>query len=134
MSGSEALSNPNADSGEPDTSVSLSLPARTDMAATLRVLVASLGADVGFTLDEIDDVRLAVNEVFSSVAEVGEAERFTVRFHPSAGSLRIEMHSPDTPGVALDELATTILQSVVDELVDDGDVITLSKRAQEAAE
>lgn len=112
--------------------IDVTLPARTDMAATLRVLVASLGADVGLTLDEIDDVRLAVNEVFSSVADVDSEAQFRISFEPAPGSLRVEMSSPGAPSFELDELATTILRSVIDVVETDGASIRLSKRAREA--
>ena len=44
------------------------VPLRTRYASTVRVIAASLGAEAGFTVDEIDDVRLALDEVFSLLA------------------------------------------------------------------
>lgn len=115
-----------------DSTIEVVLPARTDMAATLRVLVASLGADVGFTLDEIDDVRLAVNEVFASTADSDAIERFSASFVPGPGILTIMLFALGPTPITLDELATTIMGSVVDELVIDGGTVTLVKRAHEA--
>ena len=53
----------------PADTVEITVPTRVEFATTLRVLVASLGADADFSIDEIDDLRLAVDEVFTSLAE-----------------------------------------------------------------
>ena len=115
-----------------DTSIELVLPARTDMAATLRVVVASLGADVGFTLDEIDDVRLAVNEVFASGVDDDGVSRFAASFQPGDGTLAITMRVLGSTPLQLDQLATTILESVVHELDIDEQSVKIVKRAREA--
>ncbi len=115
-----------------DRNIEIILPARTDMAATLRVLAASLGGDVGFTIDEIDDVRLAMNEVFTSAADQAEPARISVTLRPGERRLDVTMVLLGAGTIELDELATTILRSVVDEFeVTDG-TITFTKRAVEA--
>lgn len=117
---------------ESDSLIEVVLPARTDMAATLRVLVASLGADVGFTLDEIDDMRLAVNEAFASAADDDGADRFSVTFRPGVGDLSITLAAVGARPIELDDLATTIMTSVVDEMTVTDGVVSLRKRAAEA--
>jgi len=127
---------PDDDGPGTDTRIEVELPARTDLAATLRVVVASLGADVGFTLDEIDDVRLAVNEVFASTADDTVHEetgaRFAATFVPTDGRLAITMRMVGSAPMVLDQLATTILESVVHELLVDEHSVTIVKRAREA--
>jgi hypothetical protein len=108
------------------------VPLRTRYASTVRMIAASLGAEAGFTVDEIDDVRLALDEVFSMLAErhVGDRVRTTFRLddHQLVARLRLESGPID---VTPDELAANILRSVVDryEFTDEG--VTLSKRAAE---
>ncbi|MEM1335089.1 MAG: hypothetical protein AAGG08_16690 [Actinomycetota bacterium] len=96
------------------------------------MLVASLGADVGFTLDEIDDVRLAVTEVFASAADDASVGRLSCSFLPSAGRLAITMFALGPTAIELDELATTILGSVVDDVEVGGGIVTITKQASEA--
>lgn len=115
-----------------DTTIDVVLPTRADLAATLRVVVASLGADVGLTVDEIDDVRLAVNEVFASTADHDVPTRFAASFTPSDDSLSITMRTVEGEPLVLDHLATTILGSVVDGLQVTDHVVTIEKRAHEA--
>ena len=57
------------------------VPLRTRYASTVRMIAASLGAEAGFTVDEIDDLRLALDEVFSLLAErhVGRSTLFGSR-------------------------------------------------------
>jgi hypothetical protein len=123
-------------SPQPDTTnddrFEVIVPLRTRYASTIRMIAASLGADAGFTIDEIDDLRLALDEVFSMLAErhPGERVRTTFRLDDQEvlAGMSLESGSID---VAPDELAARILRSVVDhfEFADDG--VTLSKRASE---
>ena len=108
------------------------VPLRTRYASTVRMIAASLGAEAGFTVDEIDDVRLALDEVFSLLAErhVGERVRTSFRLddHELIARLTLESGPVD---VEPDELAANILRSVVDRYEFTTDAVTLSKRAAE---
>jgi hypothetical protein len=96
------------------------------------MIAASLGAEAGFSVDEIDDVRLALDEVFSMLAErhVGERVRTTFRLdgHQLVAGLALESGPID---VEPDELAANILRSVVDKYEFGADGVTLTKRASE---
>lgn len=46
----------------PDDVVRLSFPARPGFLRLSRITVTTFGADLGFTVDELDDLRLAVDE------------------------------------------------------------------------
>jgi anti-sigma regulatory factor (Ser/Thr protein kinase) len=120
-----------------DELIELVLPARTEMAATLRVVMASLGADVGLSVDEIDDLRLAVSEVFGSAADAPDGRRVSVGFRPAEHSIEVvmSMTSPNPDDrIVLDELATTILRSVVDDYREVGGSVRFVKRAAETLE
>ena len=105
--------------------IELLVPMRAEFASTLRTLAASVGADLGFSIDELDDVRLAISEVFSLLVD-GAGE--------PAGRARIEMSATDTSlsvtlgcdgapvNAELDDLAEHILRSVTDsyEVTTDG--------------
>ena len=125
----------NTDSDPPlgdDDAFEVIVPLRTRYASTIRILAASLGAEAGFTIDEIDDVRLALDEVFSMLAErhVGERVRTTFRLddHQLIAGFRLESGPVD---VTPDELAANILASVVDHYEFRSDGVTLTKRASE---
>ncbi|MDZ7677718.1 MAG: hypothetical protein U5K29_04130 [Acidimicrobiales bacterium] len=46
-----------------DNTVTLRFPASTERVRLARTLVATLGDDLGFDLDEVEDVRIAVDEL-----------------------------------------------------------------------
>lgn len=113
-------------------SIDVALPLRAEHAGTLRVLVATLGADAGFNIDDIDDLKLAVSEVFTllvdGAAAVG-ASRAHARIITTDDSLEICLHRGQTDDrIELDALAATILSSVVDAHQIDGHGVTLLKR------
>ena len=125
-----------AETGTADT-IEIVVPLRTEHAATLRLIVASLGSDNGLSVDEIGDLTLAVSEVFTLLAddadEVG-ASRAHVGYTAAAGTITITLHRGlDDEQLELDALAATILSSVVDSHVVDKTGITLVKHAAEVA-
>ena len=118
---------------ELDDVVTVDLPLRTEHASSVRVLVASLAAEVGFSVDEIDDLRLAVSEVFSILSHLAPTGRGTARLHISDRLVDVLLTSSDVSGpIHLDPLASTILSSVVDDhhVLDHG--LRLTKRAVES--
>lgn len=109
------------------------VPLRTRYASTIRMIAASLGAEAGFTVDEIDDLRLALDEVFSLLAEHHVGDRVRTRFrldgHQLVAALTLESGHVD---VEPDELAANILRSVVDGFEFTSAGVTLTKRASES--
>src|SRR6476659_899987 len=110
----------------------VTVPLRTRYASTVRMIAASLGAEAGFTVDEIDDLRLGLDEVFSLLAEGHAGERVRTTFRVDgrqiSASLTLETGSID---VQPDELAANILRSVVDRFEFTEDSVTLTKAASE---
>jgi serine/threonine-protein kinase RsbW len=98
--------------------VMLSLPLHLRHASTARMLAASLAADAGFNVDEIDDLRLGVNEVVSVLADdpsTDRAARLAIEFTVSSGRVAAIISRTDGEGaVEIDELAQRILDAVLD--------------------
>ena len=124
------------------STVRLQVPSRDEFASTVRVVVASIGADAGFSVDDIDDLRLAVSEVFSSfdsradrgAAVVDLAARAMVGSDRTEVEIQLATSSDGVPAgtIDLDELATTIIRAAVDEFHVDAGVVTLVKRTDRA--
>lgn len=96
--------------------IDISVPLRAEFASTLRALTASIGADAGFSIDELDDLRLALSEVFSVLADAADGDdRALVSLAVTHGELSISIGSDHTDKpLELDPLAASILQSVTD--------------------
>ena len=112
--------------------VEITVPLDSRNISAVRVLCASLAADAGFSVDEIDDLRLAVSEAFSLLAERQPGGRLTTSFHTRGDRLDIELIG-DVAGVDLrpDDLARKILDAVVDNYRFDLRSVVMTKRASE---
>lgn len=121
----------------PET-IKLRLPADARHAATARVVAASLAADLGFDVDEIDDLRLGVNEAVAILLDdggaAGSGHGLEVVFRVSDRRIDIEVSRPGaTTGITLDELAERILTAVVDHHDHVDGTVRLSKSTRDAA-
>lgn len=114
--------------------VELSVPLDTRYGSLLRVVAAAVGADAGFSIDEIDDVRLGLNEAFALLAEQAAGGRVRTTFRVDADRRLEVTMTPEAGGVKVepDELALAILRSVLDHYELGADTIVLHKRATEA--
>jgi serine/threonine-protein kinase RsbW len=97
--------------------VHLSLPADVGYVATIRLTAAGLAARCDLTVDEIEDLRLAVDEACGLVlAHATAGEALSLHFDLSAGLIAVEVSVPgereiDTGGlswIVLSELATSV--------------------------
>ena len=131
--------------------VDVIIPLGARYASMLRVVTASLGVDAGFSIDEIDDFKLAVSEVFSmlvaegsvadgSVADGSVAEghhggraRASFRLEQATMSVALSLESGARVNVQPDELALTILKAVVDSYDIGESAVTLAKGAIETS-
>lgn len=115
--------------------VELDLPLSSRYASTVRAVAASVCAELGFSVDDIDDLRLGVNEAVSILSDVDPVAdaRLHISFEAAEGSVVVQCsrRGVDRPVVAddIDVLARRILDAVVDEYAVDGDGrITVVKR------
>lgn len=118
--------------------IEIAAPLRSEYLAPIRTMTAALAADAGFSVDEIDDMRLALGEVVTAYLDRAgpdvDGARVIVTFVVVDDTLTVSVR-PDRgePAVRFDELAGGILGAVVDTYVVDEHGVTLAKRAIEAA-
>ena len=116
------------------------MPADVAYVSTLRLTAAGLAARCDLTIDEIEDLRLAVDEACSLLlphAEQGTA--LHARFTLARGRLEVAARVSSTSGGELDRdgFAWTVLGALASSVeVSSGDgsvVITLTKRREAAS-
>jgi serine/threonine-protein kinase RsbW len=101
--------------------VVISVPARGEFARTVRLASAELAVRAGMNIDDVDDVRLAVEEAFVYACERVEAGDVTFSFSLAEGSLELVMGplpalcDEDGSAEVQDRYARFILESVCDE-------------------
>jgi serine/threonine-protein kinase RsbW len=99
--------------------VVFSVPARGEFARMVRLASAELAVRAGMNIDDVDDVRLAVDEVFVYACERVGVGELTFSFTLSEGSVELVVGplpaACDDGGEAGDRYARFILESVCDE-------------------
>ncbi|MCB0966576.1 MAG: hypothetical protein KDB37_07040 [Ilumatobacter sp.] len=114
--------------------VDIEIPLHTRHASTVRAVAAAVCADLGFSVDAIDDLRLGVNEAVALLSDVdaGPDARLKISFEAGEGVVTVrcsrrgvdeELHTDD-----LDVIARRILDAVVDDYGITGGVFTVVKR------
>jgi hypothetical protein len=121
-----------------DGPVVLILPPDTRMARVARLTASALGAFASFTVDDIDDLRIGVDELVVTLIEAGKGGPLQLRLELSEDLVRVTGETPlgDADGAPDPErflLSERILDVVCDEhhlTVDDGVLrVGLAKRA-----
>ncbi len=114
-----------------DRRVRLDVPASPAFVATTRLVAASVGAACGLTVDDLEDLRLGVDELVSAlVMAAGSDARIDLELVAADGEVHISgaLHGGTGP-VAIDDLTRRILDAVVDGHGLAESSFTLSKRS-----
>jgi serine/threonine-protein kinase RsbW len=99
--------------------VVLTVPAQPEFLRVARMTAAALGSRLGFTIDEVDDLRLALDELCFAIIGKGLAdEQLRLAYGTGSGGLDITgsvTRSPDREPLQLGELSRQILTALVDD-------------------
>lgn len=105
-----------------DDVVTLRFPAATERVRLARTLVATLADEAGFDFDQVEDLRIAVDELcFVLIEQCGTDGRIELTGSGGRGGIRVEGRcveaSTESAGdlEALPEITTQILATVVDD-------------------
>ena len=94
--------------------VALGIPADPLYVRIARLAAGDLGGRVGFSVDELDDIRLAVDEVCATLIAAG-GQRLELRMQARDRALIIEGRMPDAIWVtAPTDLSAMLLRALVD--------------------
>lgn len=122
-----------------DAVVALEVPADVAYVGVVRSLAAGLAARLPFTIDEIDDLRIAVDEAFALLMPLAvPASTVRTAFRVGLEAIEVAVDVTSAAGAALDQggFGWTVLDAlahVVDVRDTDGSIgLTLHKDAEEA--
>jgi anti-sigma regulatory factor (Ser/Thr protein kinase) len=119
--------------------VSIKIPASPEYLHVVRLVAAGLGARLGFTLDDIEDLKIAVDELAAYLTGAhGRDGHLRIRFTIGDDTLEIEgagHFSPQQPlRTELTDFSRMILETVADSAtfgnVDSTPCFSLLKRKQ----
>ena len=78
------------------STVTASVPASSEYIHILRTVVCGVASRLGFTIDDIDDLRLVVDEAAAQLLSVRPAGRLELRLKPKQDGLEIRLvHETD---------------------------------------
>lgn len=100
--------------------VELRLPAQSPYVSVLRMTTAGLAARFDFTLDDLEDLRMAVGEACALLLEhADEHSEFTANYYLDDRriDLRVSMNSAESaPATDRDSFSWQVLSALVDDL------------------
>jgi serine/threonine-protein kinase RsbW len=102
------------DGGLP-SDVVLEVPATPTALRVVRMVAATVASDDGFDVDDVDDVRMAVDELCASLIEAHPASSLSVRFRVTEHELLVTANAerpPAAPAPTIDELRGAVLGAV----------------------
>jgi serine/threonine-protein kinase RsbW len=106
---------------EIDPSVTLRIPAEGAYVVLIRAAVSAMCARLDFTIDRIEDIKLAVDESAALLlSDAAPGAELDVRFTPDApDGLRVEMSCQTVHGRSLprESFTWTVLTALVDEVI-----------------
>jgi serine/threonine-protein kinase RsbW len=99
--------------------IRLIVPASLEFVRIVRLTASGVASRLGFDVEEIEDLRVAVDELASLVVESADGGELAVQFAVQDETLRIEGGAAVSPSRAdkahVDDLTAQILAAVVDE-------------------
>ena len=111
--------------------VELTIPVQADLVVLARLTAATVASRAGFAVEEIEDLRLAVEELCLSLVPSVPAGRLRLTYCPLPDAIEISCTLEDTSGgsshngangrSAPDELSLRILDALVDDHGRDAD-------------
>jgi serine/threonine-protein kinase RsbW len=99
--------------------VELRLPAEGAYAAIVRTTAAGLAARLDFTIDDIEDLRIAIGEASALVIpQADPGADLVCRFHLSRRAMTVELETEalDEPPVDMDSFAWQVLSTMAEDV------------------
>jgi serine/threonine-protein kinase RsbW len=88
----------------------------------VRLLASGVGSSLGLPVDDIEDLRVTVDEVCTTLVETTEDETITLEFALTDDSLVIEGHA--TRGAPVDEARLAMTRRILDVIADEEQMIS----------
>ena len=102
-----------------DTTIELTIPPDPRLLRMVRLVASGLATTAGFDVEELDDLRIAVDEAVTALLEGGDGARVPLRFDVEPGAVAMSGETAASGTDPLDpdriELSSQILAAVCDQ-------------------
>lgn len=113
--------------GDKKDNIKLTVPSKTEYLSLIRLTASSVAANMGFNIDDIDDIKVSVGEACTSIIEnlnPREDNNFKIRYSVKGNKFKIrikikkvtEEDSINLSELMEDGLSMMIIQSLMDEI------------------
>ena len=105
-----------ANGGGAGEEIRLSVPASLEYVRIVRLTTSAMASRFGFDVDEIENLRVAVDELSSTLVEGAGSGELEITISATGADFCVEGHAPIEDGRALelDQLTAQILNAVCD--------------------
>jgi anti-sigma regulatory factor (Ser/Thr protein kinase) len=104
--------------------VELLLPPDSRYMRLARLMASGVASTCGLPLDEVEDFRIAVDELCAALIEVGAGDRVSLAFAFTDDALVVEGRTTAKPGGGIDEDRLNLSRQILD-VVTDGHELTV---------
>jgi len=97
--------------------VRLSVPAALEYVRIIRLTGSGVASRLGFDVEEIENLRVAIDELASMAIEASDGGPLDITFQSAENELRVDGRAPAKAGaeVGIDPLTGQILKAVIDD-------------------
>lgn len=96
--------------------VLLEVPVGLEYLVVSRLVASGVGSVPGFTVDEIDEIKTAVDEGCALLGSQREpSEHLTLAFHLLDDDMVVEISGTQGPPIVPDDMVVSILEAMVDD-------------------
>lgn len=103
----------------PVAELTLVIPAVHDHVRFARLMASAMASKLGYDYDTIENLRIAVSELCTSVAEITTGDELTLTYRGDANGVRIDGHAPRTPGSPAPEGPNDLTRQILEAVADD---------------
>jgi serine/threonine-protein kinase RsbW len=121
----------NHDSGR---RIELSLPSESRYMRLARLMASGVATSCGLPLEEVEDFRIAIDEVCSALVELSDGDALRLAFEPTDHALVVVGTTTAAPGGSLDDERLSLSRQILEVVTDDhtmhrsGDTVSFTAR------
>lgn len=108
-------------------SINLQLPFKAEYVSIARLAVSGIASRLGFDIDEIEDIKVAVSEVCNKLVNIGSktSQCYSINFEISEKYLKVTFYCEDKSiNCIFDDENTELAVSIIEALMDDVEFCT----------
>lgn len=103
---------------EHDAKIELSLPSDSRYMRLARLMASGVATTCGLPLEEVEDFRIAVDELCATLIEIGDGEQVTLAFVLDGDVLVVEGRTASGRAGAADEDRLSLSRQILDVVTD----------------